>query len=363
MREENTFDGVIVNEWMKTNGNVTHIEILQRQNQALANILSLTNAVSTSLELREVVKATLNNTVKLFNATAGDITLHGLPEETRSVWQRRADRFTGHIGANAPRLSRDVSARVAKTGKPIVIEIEKAGLTGPQLAPGIVRLAVIPLLARGRVSGVITLGCGPDSCVMEIDPELLESIGKITGAAIENSRIYLRLKYVSDTDSLTGLYNYRFIMEKLDNELKRAARYKRSLSVMMLDIDNFKSLNDNYGHLFGDTVLKKTALALTAACRGTDFIGRYGGDEFIVVLPETEEAEASVVADRIRERVGCLSVKAPDTDDCVKVKAALGKSVFPLCGRTRKDLISAADKRLYEVKHAGHGRLTDFQAA
>jgi diguanylate cyclase (GGDEF)-like protein len=362
MANENPYDGLIVNEWLKNNQKAGHLEALQRQNQALVNILSLTNAVSASLELREVVKAALDNTVKLFDATAGDIALYGLPEETRSVWSRHSNSFARHLGANAPRLSRDISTRVAKTGKPMVVGIEKAGITGPQLSPGIVRLAAIPLLARGQVSGVITLGCGPGSCVEEIDPALLESIGKIAGVAIENSRIYLRLKHVSDTDSLTGLYNHRFMMDKLEQELKRAARYDRPLGVIMLDIDDFKSLNDGYGHLFGDLVLKKTALALTSACRTTDFIGRYGGDEFIAVLPETGGEDVDIVAERAKERVGCLMVKTPENGHA-QVRAALGKSVFPVCGRTTQDLIASADKLLYADKRAGHGRLADKQTA
>lgn len=363
MGSDGTIDGAEINRFLDHESS-GHLETLWRRNQALSTLLSLNSAVSTSLDLREVVKAALDNTVKLFDATAGDIVLSGLPDETRAVWMRPANRLTGLTGVRAPRLNRELSSQAAKTGKPLVAGIRPSEDRKGRIAPGIERFAIIPLSARGQVLGVMTLGCGPASSIDEIDSAMFESVGAITGAAIENSRLYLRLKRISDTDSITGIYNHRFIMEKLGRELKRSIRYGRPLSVIMLDLDKFKSLNDRYGHLFGDLVLKKTALAITSACRQTDFVGRYGGDEFIVILPETGEEETSVVAGRARERIRSLRIRPQEkTAELVGVGASVGQAVFPVDGKTRRELIAIADRNLYISKRAGYGWQTDKQAA
>ena len=363
MDEDDRMDGMLLNSWLRGDSSSLHLDSLWRRNQALSSLLSLTSTVSASLDLREVVKAALDSTVKLFGASAGDLSLSGLPDETRSIWLRHPDQFADHVGSDAPRLDRDVSTEVVRTGKPVIMEIN-------QLEPpasrsfGIVRLGVIPLSARGRVLGAMTLGCGDDSSITEVDPGLLETIGSITGAAIDNSRLYLRLKRLSDTDTVTGLYNRRFMAARLDREIKRSNRYGHSLGLLMLDLDCFKSINDSYGHPFGDLVLKKIALALTAACRETDFVGRFGGDEFIVLLPETVESKAAVVASRVADRIDCLRLRKPKPDNGeVKISASLGRATFPADGRNANELISMADKALYRQKRSGCGHRANHQAA
>ncbi len=363
MDNDSSGDETLIDPWMDKGVVGPPIDSAWHRNQPLFSLLSLTSAVSASLDLKSVIEAALDSTVKLFNASAGDLSLPGHPDETRSIWLRRANEFADHVGRDAPRLDRNVSAGVVRTGKPVIVEVNK--LVGPASGRsfGIVRFGVIPLSARGRILGSMTLGCGDDSSITEVDPQLLETIGSITGAAIDNSRLYLRLKHLSDTDAVTGSYNRRFMAARLDREIKRSSRYGHPLGLLMLDLDSFKGINDTYGHLFGDQVLKKTAMALTAACRETDLVGRFGGDEFIVLLPETMEDEAVVVAGRVAERVDCLRLQAPGSDGReVKVSASLGRSTFPGDGRTANELISMADKALYRQKRQAHQRWIDRPA-
>lgn len=322
----------------------------------IPKLLTLTGAVTSTLNLQEVVQASLDHTVHLFSAAAGDIALTGLPGQTRFVWRRQdqAEELLHHCGVEAPRLNREIASKAAKTGKPLVFpgaEIAKTGFGAP---PGIASLVVIPLVGRGRVLGVMTLGCARGSRVEETRSDILASIGAITGAAIENSRAYLRLKRVSDTDSLTGLYNRGFIMDKFEHEIRRARRYGHNLSVAMADMCAFKGLNDKYGHLFGDLVLRKTAVALSSTFRTTDFIGRFGGDEFIILMPETQRVEAERVASRAQTRISHLRVKAPGAvGRFVSVSAQFGTAEFPPAGQTARELIDAADKQLYAAKKTG----------
>lgn len=334
------------------------------ENEAIAQILMLSDAVSESLETREVAKTALNCTARLFKATAGDITVTGMPAETRSIWAGgRGSVYRDHFGENAPRLSKRLSTRIAKTGKPSVVEFNHTVAQKVFSTGKIAHLAVIPLIARGRCSGVITIGCGEESGLDRIDMGLLESIGKITGTALENSRIFFRLKAVSDTDACTGLYNRRFIMRKLESEIQRSNRYGRKMAAMMIDIDRFKEINDRFGHLFGDHVLRKTGLALVSACRATDYIGRYGGDEFMAVLPEAGKKDAEIVRGRAKNRLRDLRIKGPGDYGYVSIEASFGIAVHPHTGMTKKELIEAADQDLYAFKRRHKNQLSGPQAA
>jgi len=221
-------------------------------------------------------------------------------------------------------------------------------------AKGISQLAAFPVKSKGRVIGVVIVALPVHSAIDEEDKELLGAIGAMVGTAIENSQLYQRIKKLSDTDPITGLFNHRFIVKKLNSEVRRACRYGHALSVLMLDVDDFKALNDTYGHPFGDIALKKIALATIAACRDTDIVGRYGGDEFLLVLPETQAEAAVNVSDRVRGRIQNLSLAAkPDRAKRISLTASLGLAVYPASGKTGTDLVISADKNLYLSKRAG----------
>ena len=160
-------------------------------------------------------------------------------------------------------------------------------------------------------------------------------------------------RVLSSIDGLTELYNYRYLHQYLKMELEREKRYKRQLSLVMIDIDNFKSYNDQFGHLVGDLVLKKIAAIFRNATRGCDVLCRYGGEEFAIILPETSKEEAVIVCERIRKSVEAAEMVDELGKPVGKVTVTLGLASFPADADNKDDLIDNADRALYQGKETG----------
>lgn len=151
-------------------------------------------------------------------------------------------------------------------------------------------------------------------------------------------------------DSMTGLYNHLYIVSRLDEEIGRSARYHTPLSVIILDVDHFKKINDTFGHLMGDTVLKQVSKVIKSQCRTVDKIGRYGGDEFLIILPETSLENASKLANRLLDTIQKMKLDPP-----VEVTISQGLAGYEQ-GETTNALIERADNNLYMAKNSGRNR-------
>jgi len=173
-------------------------------------------------------------------------------------------------------------------------------------------------------------------------------------AAISISKAQLWEMAVND--SLTGLHVRRYFMAKLQDEILRTDRYKKTLSIIMSDLDNFKKINDTYGHTAGDRVLKAVGSYLKDSIRDVDSIGRYGGEEFIMFLPETSKKAAHVLADRLR--IGVSEIKMDEKLPGVTI--SLGISTFPEDGKTLNELLDKADAALYRAKANGRNQVISY---
>lgn len=170
------------------------------------------------------------------------------------------------------------------------------------------------------------------------------------------------LSRVAAKDGLTGLYNHLFIKERLQQELYRAERYGHPLSVLMIDLDDFKKLNDKYGHVTGDSVLKTVARLIVEIIRHADVPARYGGEEFLIILPETDKENAVHVAERIRQRVeACLFDANPSKEKTLRLTVSLGVCTYPDYSRTGQELIAFADAALYGAKATGKNRVEVYR--
>ena len=167
--------------------------------------------------------------------------------------------------------------------------------------------------------------------------------------AVENARLYRELKFISMTDALTGIYNYRYFTRTLDCEIVRSKRYGRNLSFLMIDIDQLKSYNDTFGHLEGDKLLKAVAKTIKQSVRTTDVVCRYAGDEFAVILPETDVGQARITAEKIRKKISELSANR-------SISASIGVAQYTP-DTNRYDLIRKADSHLYTAKREGKNQV------
>ena len=172
-----------------------------------------------------------------------------------------------------------------------------------------------------------------------------------------------KLRELAFKDGLTGLFNHRYFQDFIENELNRAIRYKRSFSLVMLDIDHFKKINDAYGHPVGDTVLKSVSAAIEQTVRNCDVVSRYGGEEFAIVLPETALKGAVILAERLRKKVELLVIKV--NDENIQITVSLGLTIWePGLGVANKaEIIDAADRALYQSKKTGRNKVSFITAA
>jgi len=189
------------------------------------------------------------------------------------------------------------------------------------------------------------------------DRMVLSAVSSELVVAVENSRLYKLTKRLSVTDELTDLYNYRFLQQRLDDEIGRARRYGKTLSFLMLDVDSFKAINDTHGHLVGDVVLSDLGHVLKANVREVDVVARYGGEEFSVLLPETDSAGAFIVAEKIREAVSLHRFPDADGERTVRVTVSIGLANFPAHADDKESLLKAADDAVYQAKTLGRDRV------
>jgi diguanylate cyclase (GGDEF)-like protein len=175
-------------------------------------------------------------------------------------------------------------------------------------------------------------------------------------AALEEAR--LDAEKLARTDSLTGVLNRRAILEVLDTEVERARRYGSALACLMLDLDHFKTFNDEYGHQFGDKVLHQIAGVISEACRTNDYLGRYGGEEFLIILPETRIDGATTFAERVRSAVAETTLDR----DKERITVSIGVADWRDGDGSASRLISQADRALLEAKAAGRNRIIASQA-
>jgi diguanylate cyclase (GGDEF)-like protein len=217
-------------------------------------------------------------------------------------------------------------------------------------------VVAVPIRCRGRSIGALVL---LDRAVSAADPKLGGGTGELLSGVLEGPALALdyamtlrRAEALSVTDDLTQLYNSRYLNQVLRREAKRASRSGRPLSLLFMDLDGFKSVNDTHGHLAGSRALVEAAAVIRGSARETDVVARFGGDEFSIILPDTGSEGAVSVADRVRERIAAHPFLAGNSLN-IRLTASVGVATLPDVAASAEELVRAADVAMYRIKESG----------
>jgi len=323
----------------------------QRRATQLEAINAIARQSTAVLELNELMEKVCQVIVQSFEVDHVSILLK---EEGKLALRAHFGRLTPMmpLGATLPPGS-GLSGRALMTGK-TVVENDLAAVIG--YVVGLKESAsemCIPLIAFGESLGVLVLDSSSSGAFRTEDVQTLESVADMCATAIQNAHYFERVRQMAYLDGLTGIFNRRFFELRIMQEIERANRYDLVLSVIMVDIDHFKRINDEFGHLLGDEVLKQISRLFEQHLRKPDVLCRFGGEEFALLLPETTGERALAVADKLRQIVS--SYPFPGIPRPVTFSA--GVADFPRHGRTRDEMVQAADAALYAAKQAGRDRI------
>lgn len=289
-----------------------------------------------------------------------------LPAETAQIWMMDAETGVLTPRASLTQLSFHAEA-IANYGEGIVGRA--AMLSEPRLIPeasldshkaqgesAMGAWLLYPIRSKGELLALGQWMRPAEFPFTQEDTLKIESLLPSYAVALENIRIRETMRLLASTDGLTGLCNRRRMEEVLRDELRRSARYHHPLSILMFDVDSFKSFNDSYGHPQGDKLLKKVSETLESCVRNVDFVGRYGGEEFIVVLPETAKEDACMLAERIRHAIEVNAILEIE-GVAVSRTASVGVASYPEDGLSVQDIVQRADEALYTAKRTGKNRV------
>jgi diguanylate cyclase (GGDEF)-like protein len=320
---------------------------LQEQAGREIAVNRIATAIRNSLELDSILQTTVNEVGRALNVKHCVLRIEGEPDKpqlTNCYFREGASADA----AEEEELMADLDAysvRLAGRYKSYVLDGRNEG----DKSHGIHPLAVVPLIYQKRFMGVLLVRSDDPSRVwQENEILLLRTVADQVTVAVSHARLFSQMQQQALTDALTGCFNRRSFEMQLERDLHLATRMRLPLSLILLDLDNFKRVNDTYGHDAGDVALRLLAEGLRDELRGVDTAARYGGEEFAIILPQAGVDGALIVAERLRRRIEQIEV--PDVGH---VTASLGIATFPQHASSRDTLVVAADRALYNAKRSG----------
>jgi diguanylate cyclase (GGDEF)-like protein len=326
--------------------------LLQEQAEREIAVNRLATAIRNSLELDSVLQTAANEVGRALNVHSCAVRVEGaLVGRQMTKFYLRPDAAT----AGEESLLYDVdsiSRRLMDSPQSYVVDGDNSQ------SPAVLADAVVPLIYQGNFIGLLLVRSDDMSRVWA-DNELLllHTVADQLAVAVNHAHLFAQMQQQALTDSLTGCYNRRSFELQLERDLHLATRMRQPLSLIMLDLDNFKDINDQAGHDAGDVALCMLADNLRAELRAVDTAARFGGDEFVIILPQADTEGALLVAERLRKRIEEMNVPGFG-----QVTSSFGVATFPVHASSRDTLVVAADRALYDSKDSGRNRVTATDA-
>lgn len=321
-------------------------------------------SIAPLLDREELYETILSKSSELVDAERGSLMILDNKENVLSV--KAAKGIDKSIVNNLRiRVGEGISGQIAAKGVPVIVKNIEDEVPHFKSRP-VYRtksFISIPLKLDTRVIGVINVSDKISSAVFsDEDLHLLLSFANYASIALERGAYYSmseELKVLSMTDPLTGLFNRRYFRERLFEEMERVKRHGECFTAFLIDIDNFKVINDRYGHIAGDEIIKGVARTIRDAVRSMDVVARYGGEEFAVILPHTNKKDSFVIAERIRKSVEEHDPAGSDLDKWPTI--SLGVAEYPDDAHNIEDLINKADKAMYAAKKTGKNKVVVYE--
>ena len=330
------------------------IDELKKKVEELSAFNEIGKALTSTLDLRKVLDIIMEKISELFKPKNWSLLL--LDDARRQL------HFEIAVGEGADQLAdvrlnlgEGIAGWVAENAEPLLIS---DAYSDPRFTPTAdektnVRtqsIICVPLKSKGQVLGVIEIINQLESRSFRIeDLTLLKTLADYAAIAIENARFFNKVQELTITDDMTNLYNSRFLQQQIDAEIQRARRFHSKFSLVFFDLDRFKAINDTYGHLIGSKVLRESADIVRGCLRDIDVPTRYGGDEFVLLLPQTDREEALACTERILKAIND-HVFAADEGLDIKLTASFGIATYPDDALSKVDIIRLADNAMYHVK-------------
>jgi len=328
---------------------------LKRQVERLSLFHDVGKALASTLDLQKILQTIMERISDILQPDTWSLLM--LDENAQELY------FEIAIGAGADKL-KDVRVKlgegiagwVAQHAEPLLVEDAKKDARFSsrfdELTQSQTRSVVcVPVKGRDKVLGVIELvNCQGNESFRKDDIPILKNLADYAAIALENARYVQRIHELTITDDCTALYNARHLNFVLDAEIYRSTRYGYEFSIIFVDLDHFKHVNDTYGHLVGSKLLWMIGDIIKGHLRMIDYAFRYGGDEFVVLLPQTSKESALMVVRRTKELLNSTVFFAEEKLN-IKVTASFGVASFPKDARTRKDILRMADEAMYLVKN------------
>lgn len=339
------------------------VQTQEKEQRFLAEALrDIAGAINKSLNLEEVFRLILENIGK------------AIPHQSSNIMEIHDDRVVIRCSRGYEKFSasQDVASltfkldgvpsfmEAASTGRVIIEGNTETSKTWVNLTPArFIRSSILaPIMIKGRAVGFINLDSDLPNFFDETDAQRLAAVADQAAIAIENAHLYKQMQVWAVTDELTGIWNRRGIIDYGQKELNRAIRYNHPLVILWVDFDNFKDVNDSYGHQRGDQILQVQVQKWKGILRDIDMIGRLGGDEFVIVLPETDLAGGILTAERIRSRV--VSISSGLEEDISNLTTSIGVVALKPGIKDFTQLLSMADTAMYKAKQLGKNQVASL---
>lgn len=327
--------------------------LLQEQAEREIAVNRLATAIRNSLELDSVLQTAANEVGRALNVHSCAVRVEGdLVGRQMTKYHLRPDVAAEGEESLLSEVDR-ISSRLASSTQAYVVDGDSSQ------SPPVLADAIVPLIYDGRFIGLLLVRSDDMSRVWaDNESLLLHTVADQLAVAVNQAHLFAQMQQQALTDSLTGCYNRRQFELQLERDLHLAIRMRQPLSLIMLDLDNFKHINDQAGHEAGDVALRMLADNLRAELRAVDTAARFGGDEFVIILPQANAEGAMLVAERLRKRVEQMEVPGFG-----QVTSSFGVATFPNHASCRDTLVVAADRALYNSKNAGRNRITVIEPA